>query len=248
LGVRSIRALASNIFNQAVEWGFLKSSPAHNLKVEGKPVERDRFLNQDELEQFVHSLSQEGGSIVDFFLLALLTGVRRGNVCVMCWEEINLGLATWKIPRTKNGDPQIVMLSPDAVEILRARREKYGGKGFVFPGSGSTGHFVDARTAIKRVLDRAGIPYGRNVPNGVTLHDLRRTLGSWQAIGGASLPIIGASLGQKSQKATAIYARLNSQAVRDSVEKAGAKMLSLAGLKEGESLLDFLESKRESNT
>jgi hypothetical protein len=40
-------------------------------------------------------------------------------------------------------------------------------------------------------MARAGIPYGRNEPNGVTLHDLRRTLGSWQARTGASLAIIG---------------------------------------------------------
>ncbi|MDR2015146.1 MAG: integrase domain-containing protein [Azoarcus sp.] len=129
--VRSIRALASHILNQAVEWGFLKSSPAHKLKVEGKPVERDRFLNQDELEQFIDALAQEDDYFCDFFLLALLTGARRANVCAMHWNETDLKLATWRIPRTKNGDPQTVLLSPPAVAILRARQEKYGGKGYL---------------------------------------------------------------------------------------------------------------------
>ncbi len=76
-----------------------------------------------------------------------------------------------------------------------------------------------------------GIPYGRNEPNGVTLHDLRRTLGSWQARTGASLAIIGKSLNHKSQQATAIYARLDLDPVRQSVNTATAAMLQAGGLK-----------------
>jgi integrase len=81
-------------------------------------------------------------------------------------------------------------------------------------------------------MERAGIPYGRNVENGVTLHDLRRTLGSWQAKTGASLAIIGKSLNHKSQQATAIYARLDLDPVRASVNTATAAMMEAAGLKQ----------------
>ena len=56
------------------------------------------------------------------------------------------------------------------------------------------------------------------------MHDLRRTLGSWQALGGTSLQIIGKSLGHKSMKATEIYARLTTDPVRESVEKATQEM------------------------
>lgn len=68
-------------------------------------------------------------------------------------------------------------------------------------------------------------------PDGVTLHDLRRTLGSWQAKTGASLAIIGKSLNHKSMQATAIYARLHPDPVRESVERATAAMLTAAGIK-----------------
>lgn len=57
-------------------------------------------------------------------------------------------------------------------------------------------------------------------------------MGSWQAITGASLPIIGKSLNHKSHQATAIYARLDLDPVRASVEKATEAMLRAAGLKE----------------
>jgi integrase len=68
-------------------------------------------------------------------------------------------------------------------------------------------------------MDRAGIV-------GLRIHDLRRTLGSWQAITGASLAIIGKSLGHKSVDATLIYARLSADPVRESVERATAAMIA----------------------
>jgi len=58
----------------------------------------------------------------------------------------------------------------------------------------------------------------------VRLHDLRRTFGSYQAITGASLPVIGKTLGHKSATATAVYARLHDDPVRDSMEKAAGAM------------------------
>ena len=60
-----------------------------------------------------------------------------------------------------------------------------------------------------------------------TFHDLRRTLGSWQVMTGASLPIVGKSLNHKSPQATAIYARLQLEPVRESVNKATDTMLQI---------------------
>jgi integrase len=60
------------------------------------------------------------------------------------------------------------------------------------------------------------------------IHDLRRTLGSWQAAGGSSLPVIGRSLGHKQVQTTAIYARLGLGPVRESVERAASAMLAVS--------------------
>ena len=65
----------------------------------------------------------------------------------------------------------------------------------------------------------------------VRIHDLRRTLGSWQARTGASLVIIGKSLGHKSQQATAVYARLDIDPVRQAMETATSALLEAAGVK-----------------
>ncbi len=62
------------------------------------------------------------------------------------------------------------------------------------------------------------------------IHDLRRTLGSWQAKTGASLAIIGKSLSHKSIQTTTIYARLDQDPVRESVERATSAMFVAGGL------------------
>ena len=76
---------------------------------------------------------------------------------------------------------------------------------------------TDPKAAWDRVRERAGLP-------DVRMHDLRRTLGSWQAATGASLPVIGKSLGHKSTAVTQVYARLDLDPVRLSVNTAVAAM------------------------
>ena len=75
------------------------------------------------------------------------------------------------------------------------------------------------------------------------IHDLRRTLGSWQAKTGASMAIIGKSLNHKTHQATAIYARLDLDPVRQSVNVATAAMLEAAGLKEGADVLPLRQKR-----
>lgn len=51
-------------------------------------------------------------------------------------------------------------------------------------------------------------------------------MGSWQTMTGASGTIVGKTLGHKSPEATAVYARLNLDPVRASMELAVQAMLS----------------------
>ena len=229
--IRNIRALASGILAKAVEWGALSANPASGIKVSGAKVTRDRYLKPDELKRFFAALAEETvDGARDYILLALLTGARRSNLCAMRWQEIDFAEGVWRIPRTKNDDPQNVTLSPEAVSVLQERRATVSSE-YVFPSAGKTGHYVEPRKAVERIMLRAGIPFGRKEPNGVTLHDLRRTLGSWQAKTGASLPIIGKSLNHKSHAATLIYARLDLDHVRQSVNVATSAMMEAGGLK-----------------
>jgi integrase len=183
---------------------------------------RDRFLHPDELPHFFESLNaEENDAIRDYVYISLLTGVRKSNVLSMRWEDIHLERREWLILETKNGDSLRVHLIEKVIDILKDRVRKYGQREWVFEGYGVTGHLVEPKAGWKRILQRAGI-------KDLRLHDLRRTLGSWQAATGANSFMIGQSLGHKSPQSTAVYARLNIDPVRDSVEKATQAILNHA--------------------
>ena len=214
--------LVSAIFSWGMESGLCDVNPAKGVK-RNSVHSRDRFLQKDELPRFFESLNRETNvTIRDYVLLSLLTGARQANVLAMRWDEISFERKEWRIPRTKNGDPQTVMLIDEVVRVLNARRDN--GSLFVFPGTGITGHLVEPKKGWARILKSAGI-------ENLRLHDLRRTLGSWQAKTGASLIIIGKSLNHKSLAATQIYSRLDTDPVRQSVERATDAILGAGGVK-----------------
>ena len=280
--VNNVRALASGIFGKAIEWGYVSDNPVRGIKMR-KAVKRDRFMSAHELPRFFASVAEEPNTIIrDYFLIALLTGARRANVLAMKWSEIDFSECIWRIPVTKNGDPQNVTLSPEAMALLEQLKQlelhATQKSQYVFPGTGATGHLVEPKKGWKRIFDRDEITQldllitsaggtllqdttateddeskvdsiestltraralaadlGIDVDNvripDLRIHDLRRTLGSWQAKTGASMAIIGKSLNHKNQSTTAIYARLDLDPVRAAVNTATTAMMEAGGLK-----------------
>jgi integrase len=64
----------------------------------------------------------------------------------------------------------------------------------------------------------------------IRLHDLRRTVGSWLAMDGASLPLIGKVLNHSNPSTTQVYARIAEDAARDALERHDAKIGPLLGI------------------
>lgn len=211
--------LASAVFGWGIQHDLCNHNPAKGIK-RFSIQSRERFLHKEELPAFFKAVYEESNhSVRDYVLISLLTGARQANVLAMRWDEISFDRCEWRIPRTKNGDPQTVVLVDEAVKILNDR--KGDDSPFVFPSDSKKGHIIDVKKGWARILSRAGIVDLR-------MHDLRRTLGSWEARTGASLIVIGKSLNHKSLAATQIYARLDTDPVREAVVKATDAILSAA--------------------
>jgi integrase len=215
--------LVRSVFNFGIKQQYFDGrNPCASVK-RYPEKSRDRFLNADEIKRFFQALeTTPTPDMKDFFLLALYTGARRGNVQSMKWNDLDLKQGLWIIQaeESKNSDPMKVILTPEAVEILQNRKATVSESEYVFPSKRSdsdTKHLVEPKKAWKSVCESAGL-------KDLHIHDLRRTLGSWQAAAGSSLHIIGKSLGHKNQSTTAIYARLDIDPVRRSVEGAVAMM------------------------
>lgn len=209
----------------AVNWAVESELYKGANVAEGIPMfkekKRRRFLYKHELDALRDALDKTPNrDLVDFVRLALMTGARKSDIYSMRWSDVALDRRTWLVPQPKGGEPYLIALTDPAVEILRARQN---GSAWVFPTNplnpSKSGHVMDMKRSWGQLLKLAGI-------EDVHQHDLRRTLASWQAAGGASLLVVGKSLGHKSTAATQIYAQLDLGPVRESVEAATRAMFA----------------------
>ena len=182
---------------------------------------RHRFLQPAEAPNFFKALRNEPNrNVRDFAVISLFTGARMSDVLSMRWQHVSREAKTWTIPDPKSRVPYVVSLLPEVLDVLDERQQLNRESEWVFPSSrGKSGHLLNVRRGWTSLLKRAGISDLRR-------HDLRRTLGSWMAKGGASLPLIGKALGHQSLSATQIYSRLDIAPVRRAIQNAAKAMLT----------------------
>ena len=187
---------------------------------------RERHLTTAEAARVLAYAATERQPWRDFWRLLILTGVRASTLREMKWAHLDLRKAesTWAVPTTKNGDPQLVPLTAMAARVLADRlAEAPMSKGkpesvWVFPmREDATKCIADIDNAWARVKEGAPL-------DGVRIHDLRRTAGSWATQGGAPLPAVGKLLGHRSHNSTAVYARADIGAARAAAEIVAARL------------------------
>jgi integrase len=189
-----------------------------------KTQSRERFIHPQEFSNFLTKLRESKNiDIRDYTYLSLFTGARQANVLAMRWDEIDFDLCLWRIPKTKNSKSHTIPLTVAAIAVLNERKERIT-EPWVFPSKTSAiGHLVEPKIGWRQLLKDAQI-------EDLRMHDLRRTLGSYMAMGNQSLHIIGKALGHQSHTSTQIYARLAHDPIRQAMEKAQADMMLAAGL------------------
>jgi integrase len=208
------------IFNWAIDHElWVGVNPARKVAMFPEKS-RDRFLRAEEVPNFLKELGRETNrDLRDFLWLALMTGARRGDILSARWGDVSFETHTWRITDPKAEVPYIVPLMPEAIEVLKHRVSLVKGSPWVFPGTGKSGHVAGVKRSWAAFLKRTGLPDFR-------VHDVRRSLGSWMAQSGESLPAIGKALGHQSIDATAIYARMSLEPVREGVSTATRALLA----------------------
>lgn len=215
---RAISLLRAIINRAIAENKWSGENPAAKFDKIDEGEGRSRYLTADEIPRFFNALAQEANETLrDFFLLALFTGQRKSNVMKMRFDQIDFSTNVWTVPATqaKKRKSITVPLTRPAIEIVKDRRNKIAGD-WVLPSyrrAGKVPHMSEPKTAWDRILKRANL-------KDLVIHDLRRTLASWQANNNTSLEIIGQTLGHTGTDATRIYAKLQSNTVRQAADDA----------------------------
>lgn len=198
--------------------GIKLPNPAREIKpYQEKP--RRRFLTDKEAPLIMDALRilavhKRYAVQADAILMMIFTGQRKMNVLSMRWSEIRDG--TWIIPeeKAKGGREIIVPLNSFALEVLGRRNTS---EDYVFPARDkdtAKPHLQEVRRTMYHACKIAGI-------QDCHLHDLRRTLGSWMLMSGASIVEVSRTLGHSSIKVTeSVYAHLLPEKISTATEKA----------------------------
>lgn len=207
------------VINKGKIWNLFEGeNPATSISL-FQLKSRQRFVTDDELPRLMAAIQAETNAEVrDYVLLSLSTGARKTNVLQMRWDQLDLKQGIWVIPDTKNGTGQTILLTPDEQEILQRRHKERKSFEWVFPGPDKAKPLNDPKKGWARILKAAKI-------KDLHLHDLRRTLGSYMAMTGASLSVIGNALNHKDVSTTRkVYAQSAREAELAARQRAHERM------------------------
>lgn len=136
-----------------------KGDPMRLVVLPAKAKGRERRFLPGEEEKLLEAASTYGGYIPHLIRFALETGMRRGEMITLCWENVDFRNRVATLRDTKNGDRRVVPLSSMAIDVLQKLPRHITGRVFPIRANSVT-------QAFRRIITKSGISDFR-------FHDLR---------------------------------------------------------------------------
>jgi len=190
----------------AVDWGYIKNNPCKGIKELKEPPGRIRYLSPEEMERLLSACERSPFYLKSIVLIALNSGMRRGEIMNLCWRNIDFKERRILIEQTKNNERRVIPMNETLYQVLKSipvhlHEEK------VFPGINANMVTV----AFERACKRAGIGDFR-------FHDLRHSFASYLTMGGVDLRTVQTLLGHKDLRMTMRYSHLSPEHIREAVQ------------------------------
>lgn len=206
------------ILNRAVRDGRLEVSKKPAIKLLKENNERVRYLSEDEEQRLIAALPDSLRSLV---AVAIHTGMRRGELLNLTWNEVDFVSGIIFVRTSKSGEGRRIPMSPTAHQTLsglwQSRRKRLNARVvaqreanrsvFTAPHGG---YLLNLNRAWYPALKRAGL-------EGLHFHDLRHTFASRLVMNGVDLYRVQILMGHKTPMMTVRYAHLSPQHLRAAV-------------------------------
>jgi len=180
------------------EWGLNIKNVAADVAKPKEPKGRERRLEENEEHLLLGVLSaSENHWIKPLMEFAIETGMRRGELLKLRWEDVNLGRKTALIKETKNGDSRKIPLSVAAIRTLSGLPRHLGGN--VFPVTPNA-----LRGVWRRAVKKVGI-------DNLRFHDLRHEATSRFFEKGLNVMEVAAITGHKDLRMLQRYTHLRAE-------------------------------------
>ena len=227
--VRNIHQILSSALKLAQEHRLILTNPAEGCALPRVEHQEMKTLTTVQLASFFREARESG--VFELYYLELATGLRRGELLGLKWEDINLERGDLRVRRqvsringevveaplkTKNAY-RTLPLAEDTVSVLKEQRRKVGNSPWVFPSPNGGPISPDSVLhMLHRVLKRAGLPK-------VRFHDLRHTFATLALQNGVDVKTVSGMLGHFSAGFTLdTYAHITSAAQRQAAQTMGS--------------------------
>jgi integrase len=187
-------ALLKHMFTKAIEWGKVKDNPARKVKLLKGEIKRVRFLMPDEIRTLLSNCADHLRPIVT---VALHTGMRKGELLSLQWDQVNFEQKIITLEDTKNRERRDVPMNETVRTTLMGMERK--GSHIFCNGSGET--FLNVRRSFETAVRKSGIEDFR-------FHDLRHTFASNLVMEGIDIMTIKELMGHKDLTMTLRYSHL----------------------------------------
>lgn len=201
------------VLNMAVKWGWLEKNVASGLKSLKVRPSRLRHLSIEEQERLLTYFGP--GIYHDLVLVALRTGMRRGELLGLKVRDVDFGRSQLALWQTKNNTPRHIPLIPDAWRALERQCAGKGQEDFVFTYT----------TGVKagRPLKNFEFTWHKAVKacnlGNFRFHDLRHTFASDLVMSGAAMTAVSELLGHSTLGMTQRYTHLSPDFRKAEMEK-----------------------------
>ena len=199
--------ILSKIFSLAVDAELVDSNPCLKVRKFRVNNQRLRVLSAEEEGKLLSEL-KDNKLILQIVIVALNTGLRRGEIFDLRWPDLDFGRSLILVQESKSDKKRFVPMNM-TVKTLLTTLPAVGE--FVFPSPRTGGRLFDIKKSFRRAVDDAQIENFR-------FHDLRHTAATRMADAGADPFTLARILGHSNIQMTARYSHATDSAIRRAVE------------------------------
>ena len=190
-----------HVMTKAASWKLIAKHQREDLREvqrDKEPPGRLRYLgSKDEAQRLIDGCR---GMFKALVLVALHTGMRRGELLSLPWENVDMDQGFIHLRATKTGEGRTLPMNETVWKVL-ANLRKGKNTSWVFHDEENR-PFRDTHKKFVWACKRANIQDFR-------FHDLRHTFASWLVMDGVPLATVSHLLGHKSIQMTMRYAHLS---------------------------------------
>ena len=193
-------ATVKHMFTKAVEWDMVEDETlkrVRRVKLLEENNRRLRFLSKEECQALINACDKHLRPIV---VMALNTGMRRGEILSLKWDNVDLRHGFILLDQTKNGERREIPINETLRDTLQGMVRRIDVP-YVFYDPNIGKPYLRVTRSFASACRRAGI-------KDFHFHDLRHTFASHLVMAGVDLTTVKELLGHKTLTMTLRYAHL----------------------------------------